>query len=316
MESRRQLVQNPQRSQPGTAAPSKKAPGTVPPKQSQTAPSSESDELNETGESGGSPDSGRPPSKAHRLAHMLKTGEPLKTDGTKPPAGAGDDDDAGEDGGSRKSKPKKLNDLAEAVGLELDELYALEVASAADGSPITVQTLKDHHAKRSEFSVAQLRWEEERTRQNNELVRGNAELRELLQAIPRDKLDKGVLEKVQQRVAESERRERARTLEVITDWRDPETMKADLAGMGEWLRDNYGYPMGYLGSVFDHRALLMMRDAWKRDLRIKAAIEEMDKEPPAPPGKGKTTGRAPKQPPREPGQRQRGRAGLVALLED
>lgn len=310
-------MQNQQRSQPGTAAPPHKGPGTASPKQSLTAPDGEVPRApSDSGESGGSPESNRAPSKAARLAHMLKTGEPLKDDGAAaPPAGAGDE--SGKGGGSQKPKPKKFNDLAQALGVELNELYGLEIATAADGSPVTVQTLKDHHAARSDFSVAQLRWEEERTRQNNELVRGNAELRELIAAIPRDKLDKSVLEKVQQRVAESERRERARTLEVITDWRDPETMKADIAGMSEWLRENYGYPMGYLQSVFDHRALLMMRDAWKRDLRIKAAIEEMDKEPPAPVGKGKATGKAPSKPPRESGQpRPRGRAGLVALLED
>jgi hypothetical protein len=240
---------------------------------------------------------------------MLEHGKPLE-EGTKPPAGAGtegEDDSPGTD-----SKPKKFNDLAESLGIELAELYKLEIATSADGKPVTVEMLKDHHSKRSDFTVAQVKWEEEKTRQQADLVRGNTELRELIAAIPRDKLDPKVLEAVRGKVEESGKRERARTLEVIAEWRDAETMTKDLTGMGEWLK-GYGFPADYLKTVVDHRALLMMRDAWKRDLRIKAALEEIERESPTATGKGKPTGKAPSKP--SSGPKARGRVGLEALLE-
>jgi hypothetical protein len=306
-------VQNQQRSQPGTAtSPAKSEPGTATTnKQRQTDSADKSSAAD--GTSGGSPSSAQP-SKLERMAHLLKEGTPLNSeDGVSTAVGTADDDQ-GEDGGSRKSKPKRFNELAKIAGLETAELYGLEIATAADGSPVTVEMLKDHHAERSDFSVAQLRWEEDRARQQGELVRGNAELRELLAAIPRDKLDPKVLETIKTKVTENAKRERARTLEVIPDWKDDETMTKDLTGMGEWLK-GYGFPPDYLKTVYDHRAMLMMRDAWRREVRVRAILEQVEKEPAASLGKGKPQGKSTgKQP--SSGPKPRGRAGLEALLQE
>lgn len=291
-------MQNRNSSLPGTVAASNNpAPGTAPKPDTQSA--------NQADQSGGSSEVRKPPSVAKRLAHMLETGKPLKTD-EPPPAGAGK---AGEEDGS-PAKPKKFNELAERLGVEIDELYGLEIANAADGSPVTVQTLKDHHSKRSEFSVAQLQWEEARTRQQSELVRGNAEIRELLSAIPRDKLDPKILETVRAKVAENAKRERARTLELIPDWRDEGTMTKELEGMSEFLK-GYGFPPDYLKTVFDHRAILMMRDAWRRETRVRAVLDEIEQDPPPALGKGKPQGKAPNK-----GSQPlpKGRAGLESLL--
>jgi len=222
--------------------------------------------------------------------------------------------DTGEDGGSRKSKPKRFNDLAALAGVEETELYKLEVATAADGSPVTVEQLKDHYGKRSEFSVAQLKWEEERSQQNADLVRGNAELRELLSAIPRDKLAPGVMEKVRDKVEANVKRERARTLQVIPEWRDEAKMTEELGGMAEFLT-RYGYPVDYLRTVHDHRALNMMRDAWRREKRVRAALEAVEKVSPDTPSKAKPAGKAPSK--NASGQKTaRGRQGLESLLTD
>lgn len=289
-------MQNANNSQAGTPATNQPAPGTEP-QQSQGAPAS------------AAPDK---PSKAKRLSDLLSGKKPdaPPNEGTPPAAGAAQ---PGAEGGS-STKPKKFNDLAASLDMELDELYGLEIATAADGSPLTVQTLKDHHAKRSDFSVAQLRWEEERTSQQNELVRGNAELRELLASIPRDKLDPKILEAVRAKVTQSADRERARTLKVIPEWRNSTVMETELREMGDWLR-NYGYEPGYLTTVYDHRALRMMRDAYQREKRIKAALEEVEREEVKPLGGSKPQGgKPPSKQPRSEGPPQRGRAGLENLL--
>lgn len=299
-------MQNAQRSRPGTA-PSKptKAAGTPP----QTDDDSDQ-ETQETGASDGSPKSGKP-SYAQRMAYMLEHGEPMPDDATPPSAGADTDD--GEAKPGKGAKPKKFNELAKALSLELPELYALEIATAEDGKPVTVEMLKDHYAKRTEFSVSQLKWNEERERQQGELARANTELRELLAAIPRDKLDKSVIEAVKAKAAENAAREEKRTLQVIPEWRDAAVKKQELAAMGEWLED-FGFPSGYLATVVDHRVFRMMRSSWQRETRIKAFLEQAEKEPTPPVGKSKP-GSAPRKPASgEP--RPKGRAGLVALLED
>jgi hypothetical protein len=246
------------------------------------------------------------------MAYMLEHGEPMPdADGAKPPA-SGEATDEGEPKPGKGGKPKKFNELAKAVSMELDELYALEIAEPEEGKPVTVQTLKDHYAKRAEFSVTQLKWNEERERQQGELARANTELRELLAAIPRDKLDKSILEVVKAKAGENAAREEKRTLAVIPEWRDAATRKQETAAIGEWL-EGFGFPSGYLATVVDHRVFKLMRSSWQREQRINAFLEQAEKEPTPPLGKSKPAGAA-----RKPlsGERPKGRAGLVALLED
>lgn len=301
-------MQNAASSQPGTAPPSNQKPpaGTPAP---ESKPANEPTTA-EPGKSGGSPET-PPLSKAQRLAKLLSDA-PDAGDGSETPPGGGKD---GEAGGSHKAKPKKFNDLAETLGVELSELYSLEIATSADGKPVTVEMLKDHHAKRSEFSVAQLQWEEERTRQQSDLVRANSELRELLAAVPQKAIDPKVLEAVRNKHDATLTRERARTLEVIPEWKVETKRVEELAGMGEFLK-RYGYPTGHLATIYDHRALLMIRDAWRRELRVKQALEAVEKVDTAPtPKPGKPDGgKAPKKP--ASGPTPRGRAGLLSILNE
>lgn len=282
---------------PGTATPKTPAAGTPPANQpgNETPP---------------------PKSKAERLEALLSDEPADKDQGIQPPAGAGTDDGDGK-GGSRapkaQPKPKQFNDLAERLGVELSDLYKLEVATATDGSPVTVEQLKDAWAKRSDFSVSQLKWEEERGAQQAELVRANAELRELLSALPKDAVKPEVLDKVRRKHEETIRREQAATLRAIPEWADKETHTAELAEMAEWLQQ-YGFPVEYLKSVYDHRALFMMRSAWRREQRVKAALAEVEKDDNRTPRRSGPGGK----PPEKGATRseKRGRAGLLALLED
>lgn len=295
------------RSQPGTATSSKAAPAGTP----AAAP----------------PAKGTPPtpppakepaaqaptkSKAETLADLLRDDPPADdTDG----AAADDSAASGKAAGAKKAKPKKLNDLAEPLGVEASELYKLEVVTAADGSPVTVEQLKDYYGKRSEHSVAQLQWEEDRSRQQADLVRANAELRELLAAIPRDKLDAKVLEAVRTKHEASIKRERARTLQVIPEWVDESKRTEDLAGMAEYLQ-RFGFDAAHLKSVYDHRLLSLIRDAWKREARVKAALEAVQKVEPTPtPKPGKANAERAGAPRPSDGPTSKGRAGLMALLE-
>lgn len=297
-------MQNAASSAPAGTPASKQPPasGTAPP---ESKPKSEPT-TDAPGASGGSPET-PPLSKAQRLAKLLE--EPGDDESDSTSAGA----DEGEAGGSHKAKPKKFNDLAETLGVELAELYKLEVATSADGKPVTVEMLKDHHAKRSEFSVAQLTWEEERTRQQSDLVRANSELRELLAALPQKAIDPKVLESVRNKHDATLKRERARTLEVIPAWKDEAKRTEEIGGMEDFLK-RYGYPPGHLGTIYDHRALLMIRDAWRRELRVKAALEQVEKIDTTPtPKPGKPAGgKAPGKP--RSGPLPRGRAGLLNLL--
>lgn len=298
------------RSQPGTASSSKAAPAGTP--AAAPPPAKGTPPTTPPPNAGASEAQTPTKTKAETLADLLRDDPPA---GDEDGAAADDSAASGKAAGAKKAKPKKLNDLAEPLGIEASELYKLEVVTAADGSPVTVEQLKDYFGKRSEHSVAQLQWEEERSRQQADLVRANAELRELLAAIPRDKLDKTVLESVRNKHEASINRERARTLQVIPDWKDEAKRTEDLAGMAEYLQ-RFGFDAAHLKSVYDHRLLLLIRDAWKREARVKAALEAVNKEPPAQtPKPGKANAERNGAPRPSDGPATKGRAGLMALLD-
>ena len=72
---------------------------------------------------------------------------------------------ASEEGGSPDdAELVKFNDLAGRLGVELDDLYKLEVSQAEDGTPVTVEALKDAYAKQESLSLRELEFQERRTK--------------------------------------------------------------------------------------------------------------------------------------------------------
>ena len=76
----------------------------------------------------------------------------------------------GEERGSEQPKPTKFNDLAGKLGLELDDLYKLEVSQAEDGTPVTVENLKDYYGKQADLSLREIEFEERRTKTEADLM--------------------------------------------------------------------------------------------------------------------------------------------------
>lgn len=194
------------------------------------------------------------------LGQLLQEDEP----GTQVP-----DDDAG---GSHKAAPSKFNDLADTLGMELQDLYKLEVSQAEDGSPVTIENLKDYYARQEDTTLRELEFEERRTQQESELLQAQEELRELMSALPEKAIRPEVLEKVRAKHAAQLQLERKRTLEVIPDWQDEKRRTADIQGMAEHLQQ-YGYPVNHLERIADHRQIKYIRDNWQRELRIRKALE-------------------------------------------
>ena len=173
--------------------------------------------------------------------------------------------------GSEKQKPTKFNDLAEQLGLELDDLYKLEVSQAEDGTPVTVENLKDYFAKQADVSMREIEFEERRTQQESEILQAQEELRELMNALPEKAIKPEVLQKVRAKHDAQMQMERQRTMEVIPDWQDEKRRTEDLQGMAEHLQQ-YGFPVNHLERVADHRQIKYIRDSWQREQRIRKAL--------------------------------------------
>lgn len=211
-------------------------------------------------------------------------------DGAEVPDGDGDAD--GEQPNAKpkpkKSKaPKSLEAVAEVLGIEAEELYKIEVPAKAKGAkPLTLGALKDLAAADGDFQVRTLRLDQDRRTLESERVEAEAELQAVLQALPADAMKSEAMQKLRNTLAAKHAKERARTLDVIPEWQDEAVRTADLKGMVDFARTEYGLPETYLLTHMDHRLVRLMRDAWRNAVTIKKALEEVEETRTTTPPKG------------------------------
>jgi len=243
------------------------------------------------------------------LGEMLALDEPGEQPG---------DDDAGASGdesGSDDAPPTKFNDLAGKLGIELDDLYKLEVSQAEDGTPVTVENLKDAHAKQADLTLREIEFEERRTKSEAGLMQAQEEVRELLAALPEKAVKPEVMQKIRDKHEAHRQVERERTIEVIPEWTDQETRTADMAGMSEHLKQ-YGYPVDHLERVADHRQIKYIRDNWQREQRIRKALAAVKAGKPNPTKPSKPTGKSPRKKPLTGVKKGNARNKLEAVFSD
>lgn len=194
--------------------------------------------------------------------------------------------------GSDDTVPTQFNDLAEKLGMELDDLYKLEISKAEDGTPVTIENLKDAHAKQVDISLRELEFEERRTAEEASLMQSQEEIRELLSALPASAIKPEVLEKLRAKHEAQATLERSKTLDVIPEWKDEQTRTSDIEGMVKHLQQ-YGYPVNHLSHVIDHRQMKYIRDNWQREQRIRRALEKVKAGKPNPTVKQKPANKPP-----------------------
>lgn len=241
------------------------------------------------------------------LGEMLAESEPLKTEND---AGA-----SGEDSGSIDTTPTKFNDLAGKLGIELDELYKLEVSQAEDGSVVTVENLKDFYADQGDIELRETEFEERRIQQEADLMKAQDELREIIAALPERAVKPEVLQKVREKHEAQMTLERKKTLDVIPEWQDDERRTNDIEKMSEHLQQ-YGYPVNYLERVADHRMMKYIRDNYLREQRIRAALAKVKAGKPNPTKPSRPTGKAPSKRPLAGVKRGNTRNKLEAVFSD
>lgn len=191
--------------------------------------------------------------------------------------------DDGEDGETRLNlsddspdDPSKPPDSVEAaikrLGLKKPEdFYAIKVPMPNGAEPLTIGDLKDRVGEVVDLETREAQFDQRRIASEGELLRAQAEMRELMALVPKDKLTPEVLEKVRQKHEATMKKERVATLEHIPEWQDEKRRGEDLQGMIELL-GNYGFDENFIATVVDHRALKLLRDYYLMDKRIKKAL--------------------------------------------
>lgn len=188
------------------------------------------------------------------------------------------DDDSEARAETRKSgKPKNLEDAAKRLGIEVADLYALEIPlSDIDDQKRAVKLgeLKDAFDKRDRLEVDQLAWEETKAEKEREFLRSAQELQELVAMLPKSAISKDLITAVQAKRQALVTREEKRTLDAIPSWKDDDVQARDREAMSGHL-SQYGFPANYLDSLVDHRTLVYVRENMQRQRRIEKALEQV-----------------------------------------
>jgi len=222
-----------------------------------------------------------PKSNLEKFADIFREETPQAS-----PEKADDEAPGAEKPGKKPGKPKALKDVAERLELAPEDLYGLEIPMGDHAEPLTLGKLKDIAAGQSDFTVRELKAEEERTRKESDLIRAQEEIRELVESVPQQFRTPELLNKIREKHDARLKIERARTLDAIPEWNDEPTRDREIAGMVEHLQA-FGFPANYLLNVVDHRLMKFVRESFLREQRIRRALEQVTGERPSTPAKAR-----------------------------
>lgn len=241
---------------------------------------------------GNEPASGAPQSGAQAFAAALAAELAGDDDDKGSRETAGDDGENGQPGEKpRKAKPESLEAIAQALGIEVSELYSVKVPAGGGREAMTVGQLKDRFTEWDSLEADRLAWSESKVEQEGRLAQAKQELQELFSIIPRDKLlNPDLLRGVAARVAARNQAQAAQVLEAIPEWKDEAVQRAARAELSTML-SGYGYTPAEVNAIRDPRLLKFLRDANRREQQVKAALAKVrpiQRKPstPAPSGNG------------------------------
>ena len=190
----------------------------------------------------------------------------------------------------KAAKPKDLNDLAERLGLEVKDIYAIEFPNAS-GETHTIGELKDLMAQESDFSRRDHDLAERKVKQENELLRAKQQLSLVLKAIPADMINRELLAKANAELEAHLGDETRKLLSIIPEWGDAVVKEADLQGMGTHM-EQYGFGRAEVDRIIDHRMVKYIRDNMQREKRMAKALEDVKEVKRLPKGQSKSRTRS------------------------
>lgn len=189
-----------------------------------------------------------------------------------------------------------IDRLMKRNGLTAEQAYAIKIPMPNGAEPLTIGELKDKISELSDFELHQTEFDQRRIKQEGELMRVQADIRGLLDLLPKEALKPEVWQKLRAQQSATLNNERRLTAVNIPEWQDDHRRTTEMAGMQEMLAD-YGFPPSFLEEqVVDHRAIKFLRDSFLIRQRITKALREVrdpQKKGLRPSGK---TGKAPAKP--------------------
>lgn len=183
-----------------------------------------------------------------------------------------------------------LKDVAEKVGVSLEDLYKVRIPMPDEGDALTLAEIKDLATEHRRTAVERVEWETNRAEQTNAIANAVQELQQLAAMIPAEMRTPEMLRHAETRNAALKEMEAGRLLQRIPEFKDPARYTAAMEQMVP-LVERYGFKPEELRSVLDHRLIAMVHDYARFDARIKE-LQRISKERAERKGSARTTGGA------------------------
>lgn len=191
--------------------------------------------------------------------------------------------DDGAEKQKQTAKPVSIQEVAEKLGLKVEEVYALEVPLAGDGSKVTIGQLKDSIDELKTFEVKRLQFEEEKVQFEAGATRAKDELSAIVTklkgVIPQQHFET-LIEAGRAEYANRMNQEKAKVFEYIPEWTNKDTLVKEVSEINEFLEPYFGKDA--FKQFNNAKMIKLIRDATKREQRIKAAIAKMTELTPTP----------------------------------
>jgi len=170
--------------------------------------------------------------------------------------------------------PASLKALAEKLGVEPADLYALTIPLGGDGETMTLGQLKDMAKEAGDLNVARMQLDEQVEAQRVATRRDREDLENLVSMIPREMLTQAMIERARS-AGEEYKTEQGRLLnELVPEWRDTASYTADRGEILEHVK-KHGWTEDDLNGVYDARLLAYFRRQAKREARTTQLLEKM-----------------------------------------
>lgn len=193
--------------------------------------------------------------------------------------GSPGEESKGEGSESKTPKPSDLAGIAKALGVKVEDLYAVKVPASAGREAMTIGQIKDRFTEWDSLEAEQLAFSERRVQEESDLEMAREEFRELLTTIPKEHLSAEKLQQVAVKLAARAKADGERVLALIPEWKDAEKRTAELGEITSSLQA-YGIPKATLSTVLRNPGLTkFVRDAVKRELMVRKALAGVKRTP-------------------------------------
>jgi hypothetical protein len=189
-----------------------------------------------------------------------------------------DDQGTGDDDGARAPEnvdvPKTLDAIAEGLGVQVADLYEIEIPLGSDQESITLGALKDLGKAGSQIDLDRIEFEETKTQFETQQRKTAQDFADLVASLPQGVITNDLVDKIHAQRAAIQEREEKLIAATIPTWSDPVVRSRENKVMAEYL-DEFGFPQDFLDTVVDHKTTALIRDAALRKQRLEQALTQV-----------------------------------------